>query len=171
MILLVDSDHALRTNLAATLTAIGHHVLVADHFADGLRVATKSRPDTIVVDHARGLQLGHLMAEVKKYLPDTQVIILSRRPSIAMAVRAIKLGAHDYLVMPATIGMLVHVICDHGQMASPMGEGHLTTPMGTLKHDYIQHVFKNSDGCISLCARHLGVSRRTLQRRLNHRAA
>jgi len=103
--LLLADDHTLvRAGLRALLESLPDVEVVAEA-GDGeeaFRLATQLRPDVVLADIGMrgGGGLG-LLEQVRATLPDTRVIMVSMHANIEYVQRALKLGAHGYLLKDA----------------------------------------------------------------------
>jgi DNA-binding response OmpR family regulator len=104
-ILLTDDESNIRLTLRAALEADGYAIAEASNGADALEAIKRETPDLIVLDlnmpQMDGMAvLEHLksMAAINK----PRVIVLTAYGSIAIAVRATRLGAVDFLEKPIT---------------------------------------------------------------------
>lgn len=101
--------------------------------------------------------------------PSMRILVLTGYASIATAVEAIKLGAHNYLAKPADADEILSALLSEESISdSPIGESGKMEPMSVrrLEWEHIQKVLKENDGNISATARQLKMHRRTLQRKL-----
>ena len=99
-----------------------------------------------------------------------RIVVLTGYASIATAVRAIKLGADDYLAKPVTATAVAAALTRSERTVA------IETPMSPmsprrLEWEHIQRVLSEHDGNISATARTLRMHRRTLQRKLAKRPA
>jgi two-component system response regulator RegA len=94
-------------------------------------------------------------------------VVLTGFASIATAVRAIKLGADDYLAKPVT-GSAVAAALERGAPLERLARVDETQPMSPrrLEWEHIQRILSEHGGNISATARTLRMHRRTLQRKL-----
>jgi DNA-binding NtrC family response regulator len=100
-ILVVDDERNIRKNLGMVLEAAGYEV---DTAGDGEEALTKSKEqhyDIAFVDlqmpKMGGLELTHFLRGLSS---PTAVVILTAHGSVASAVKAMKLGAVDFLEKP-----------------------------------------------------------------------
>ncbi len=71
----------------------------------------KERPSLSIIDQAIPIMDGiEMLRRFKKISPKTPVIMLSGHGTIAAAVKAIKMGAFDYLIKPPAYAELLDVI-------------------------------------------------------------
>jgi two-component system nitrogen regulation response regulator NtrX len=103
-ILIVDDERNILTTLSAVLRDEGYDITVCESGREALRVAKQDPPALVLLDiwmeEWDGLEtLKHL----KEILPGLIVIMMSGHGSIETAVRAIKLGAYDYIEKPLSL--------------------------------------------------------------------
>jgi DNA-binding response OmpR family regulator len=111
-VLTVDDDEFVREILVAYLEDSGYEVLQAENGLLGLETFRRERPDLVMLDlrmpEMDGLEvLGHITKES----PDTPVILVSGMGTIGDAIKALKLGAWDYIAKPIhDMGVLEHAV-------------------------------------------------------------
>lgn len=110
--LVVDDDVLIRKVISEFLKQQGHYVLEAENGSVGLHVFRKDEPDLILVDLLMPVMGGlDFLAYVTKESPETPVIIVSGMGHFEDAVRALRLGAWDYLTKPIKdFNVLAHTI-------------------------------------------------------------
>jgi len=100
-IMIVDDEKIVRESLFHWFTKIGHYVEKASSGFEALEKLEKSPFDVLFVDIKMPAMNGiELLEKVKTEYPETIVIIITAYGSIESAVRAMKLGASDYLLKP-----------------------------------------------------------------------
>ena len=103
-ILIVDDEEAIRTSLRSILEDEGYQVAVASSGHDALKIYGSDPPDLMILDiwmpEMDGLET---LRRVKEFAPTTQVMMMSGHGSIETAVKAIKLGAYDYIEKPLSL--------------------------------------------------------------------
>ncbi len=168
-VLLVDDDAVLLRVMAQAFARRGYEPVCADSAAGALAVFTEARPGYAVVDlrmpDGNGLQLIPRLLQLN---PDLCIVVLTGFASIATAVEAVKLGAHQYLTKPADVDDILGAFGYAPGTAEPSLEAQ-PTPLGRLEWEYIQKVLIECDGNVSAAAKRLGLHRRTLQRKLQKR--
>jgi two-component system response regulator RegA len=172
-VLVVDDDERFAITLAMALARRGYAAHVAHDAAAALATARSKEPDAAIVDLKLGADDGLALIEpLRKAHPRMRIVVLTGYASIATAVKAIKLGADDYLAKPVTAGAVVAVL-ERGA-TGPAEERALpaaTMSPRRLEWEHIQRVLAEHDGNISATARTLQMHRRTLQRKLAKRPA
>ena len=168
-LLLVDDDRAFLTRLARAMEARGYSVRTAETVADGLAAVASHAPAYAVVDmrltDGNGLDVIAALGERR---PEARAVVLTGYGNIATAVRAVKLGAADYLAKPADADDVHAALMATGpeRIAPP------ENPMSAdrVRWEHIQRVYELCGRNVSETARRLAMHRRTLQRILAKRA-
>ncbi len=167
-LLLVEDDEAFAWAAGRALDRRGYEVLRAGDFERARRLAQEHSFDFAVLD----LNLGDctsldLIQPLRADNPGMRILVLTGYASIATTVRAIKLGADNYLAKPADIeeiltALLTDSAADFDSELQPMS-------VRRLEWEHIQKVLEQNEGNISATARQLNMHRRTLQRKLQKR--
>jgi two-component system response regulator RegA len=174
-LLLVEDDARFRDALGASLRERGFTVVEAGSVAAATTAATTADEpfDFAVVDlrlgDGSGLDAVRALALAEG---DTRIVVLTGWGSIATALEAVRLGAHDFLAKPITAASLVAVLEGRATTESSPGLAPETTPTPTLDRvewEHIHRVLQQFEGNVSQAARELGLHRRSLQRKLRKR--
>jgi FixJ family two-component response regulator len=98
---IVDDDQAVRESLGDLLQSMGYRVALYASASDFLKVELPDVPACLVLDvrlpGTSGLELQAYLASINAGLP---VILMTGYGDIPMSVRAMKLGAVDFLTKP-----------------------------------------------------------------------
>ena len=106
-ILVVDDDASIRRALVTELGAEGYEVLEAADGAEGLRQFETHEPDLVLTDLAMPVADGFELVAGLRQRAKTPVIVLSVRGGDADKIRALDLGADDYVVKPFSANELM----------------------------------------------------------------
>ena len=107
-LLLVEDEKITRITLANTLKDEGYEVTACETGEKGLQELNRSEFDIVVTDlrlpKISGLEI---LEQAKKNNPDCKVIVMTAYASVETAVKALKLGAYDYLIKPFSPDKLI----------------------------------------------------------------
>lgn len=106
-ILVVEDDPGLGAALAATLKAAGYRPVRARTAAEGLRWFAHYAPDLVLLDLGLPDRDGLTVIEEIRRRSTTPIVVLSARGSEAAKVRALDLGADDYVQKPFGVDELL----------------------------------------------------------------
>jgi two-component system, NtrC family, nitrogen regulation response regulator NtrX len=110
-ILIVDDEPGVRTSLGAVLRDEGYQVEAVESGEACLARATRGAFDIIVLDiWLPGIDGLQTLARLRERQIDTQVVVISGHGNIESAVRAIKMGAFDFVEKPLSLEKTVLVI-------------------------------------------------------------
>ncbi|HZS41505.1 MAG TPA: response regulator [Polyangia bacterium] len=167
-VLIVDDDDRLRESMARDFRRRGVQARTAASQAQAAAALRAERADVALLDLLLEDGSGFdVLRDIRETSPHTRVVILTGFASIANAVEAGRLGAHDYLPKPITPAEILAVL--DGKKPDPPPRVRLGQHPPSLAHnerEYIQRVLGECRGNISEAARALGINRRTLQRKL-----
>lgn len=168
-VLLVDDDAVLLSVMATAFARRGYEALCADSAASALARLVEQGAEHAVVDlrmpDGNGLQLIPKLLQIN---PALCIVVLTGYASIATAVEAVKLGAHQYLTKPADVDDIISAF-GYAPGSGETDAELAPTPLGRVEWEYIQKVLTECEGNVSAAAKRLGLHRRTLQRKLQKR--
>jgi two-component system, response regulator RegA len=173
--LLVDDDALFLRTLQRALQRRGIETRIAGNAAEALAQAADTgaapAPDLALVDLKLGAESGLALIEpLRRLQPRMRILLLTGYASVATAVEAIKRGADNYLIKPATVEMILRAWRDDpAAPAAPAPLSATMTPLSRLEWEHIQQALTETRGNISAAARLLGMHRRSLQRKLAKR--
>ena len=109
-VLIIDDEEGIRDVLSRILEDEGYRVFVAEDGIDGLRIAGSNRIDLVFLDvwlpNMGGIDV---LKELRNAHPDVEVVVISGHANIDLAVKAVKLGAYDFLEKPLGIDRVTTV--------------------------------------------------------------
>ena len=121
-ILIIDDDPQLLRALRVNLTARGYDVLTAEAGATGLTLASRHRPDLVIVDLGLPDIDGVAVVEGIRGWSTTPIVVLSARQSETIKVDALDAGADDYVTKPFGMDELLARIRAALRRAGPSAE-------------------------------------------------
>lgn len=102
-ILVVDDEQNIRMTLAMCLEAEGHTAIVCSGIDEALEQVSRQVFDLIFLDVRLGMHNGlEYLSTLIADCPWTKVVVITAFASVTTAVKAMKLGATDYLPKPFT---------------------------------------------------------------------
>lgn len=166
-ILLVDDDPAFLERLTRALEKRGYEVLPAGCAAQARKeIEAGWVPDAATVDLRMPGESGlDLVRWLAAKFPGIRLLMLTGYGSVASAVRAMRLGACDYLAKPADADQIEQALFGEAISTVPEAETE-TASLGRVEWEHLQRVLMENEGSISAAARALGLERRSLQRKL-----
>ncbi len=110
-ILVVDDEPGVRSSISGVLRDEGFDVDTADTGEECLEKANGAAYDVIVLDiWLPGLDGLTTLQRLRERQIDSQVVIISGHGNIESAVRAIKMGAYDFIEKPLSLDKTVLVV-------------------------------------------------------------
>ena len=102
-VLIVDDEKNIRTTLQAFLADQGYQVDVAGDVDVALKLLAAADYDVVVSDIILPRNSGiTLIEKIRQAAPDVQVILITGKPTVEMAVAAVRAGGRDYLTKPVS---------------------------------------------------------------------
>ncbi len=110
-IVVIDDEVNAATALETLLREDGYQVASAHDARAGLLLLEKAEADVVLTDlRMPGMDGLELLQKVKEVRPETMVILMTAYGTVKTAVRAMKLGAEDYLGKPIDVEELEVVL-------------------------------------------------------------
>jgi two-component system response regulator RegA len=171
-LLIVEDDAAFARTLSRSFERRGYvvrHAASLDAMQEVL--ADGYAPTHAVVDLklAAGSSGLACVKALHAHDPGMKIVVLTGYASIATAVEAIKLGAHQYLAKPSNTDDIEAAFASSGDGDTGVPLTRRQTSIKTLEWEHIHEALAAADFNISEAARQLGMHRRTLARKLEKR--
>src|SRR4051794_16969465 len=100
-VLIVDDKEMMRDSVGATLQRAGFAVTTVDGGQAALSAIAARRPDAVVTDmRMPGMTGVELLERIRQIDDDLPVVVMTAFAAVDAAVKAIKLGAFDYITKP-----------------------------------------------------------------------
>ena len=110
-ILIIDDEPGIRTVLSDIIKDENHQVFTVGDGFEGLAILKEESIDLVILDvwlpNMGGIDV---LKEIKKEYPDIEVIMISGHANIDIAVKAVKLGAYDFLEKPLSLDKIINLI-------------------------------------------------------------
>lgn len=107
-ILIVDDEQSIRDSLSGILQDEGYRTLTAASGDEALLKLAEERVEIILLDiWMPGLDGLETLARIRESYPEQLVLMMSGHGTIETAVKATKLGAHDFIEKPLSLEKLL----------------------------------------------------------------
>ncbi|MGI4788298.1 MAG: response regulator [Janthinobacterium lividum] len=140
-ILVVDDEPEIRRAVTASLKAQGYEVHAAADGEEALRLAAIALPDLVILDLMMPVMDGLETCRRLRAWTDVPILVLSARSQEAQKVRALDLGADDYLTKPFGMDELtarIRASLRRRRVGAPIDEPVFTA--GNLSVDYARRL-------------------------------
>ncbi len=105
--LIIDDEEPIRESLAGILEDEGFEVLMASSGEEGIEIIRNDSPDLVFLDVClTGIDGIEVLAQIKS-LSDIPVIMISGHGNIPIAVKAMQLGAYNFLQKPLSYDEII----------------------------------------------------------------
>lgn len=167
-VLVVEDDDVFRERVVTALRRRGLDVRGAKNPVEAANIGGEYAFDGAVVDlrmpEGSGLDVIQALHGLR---PAARLVVLTGYGSIATAMKAVRLGAADYLTKPADADQIMAAL--KGAQMHPTNSKDAPTAIPSLDRvewEHVQRVLHDCGGNVSQAARVLGLDRRSLQRKL-----
>jgi len=110
-ILVIDDEDIVRLSCSRTLVPEGYELKMAKNGTEGLKMLEEDAFDLVLTDLKMPNMDGiEVLANIKENWPATDVVIVTGYQTVETAVKAIKLGAFDYIEKPFTPDTLIATV-------------------------------------------------------------
>lgn len=106
-ILIIDDDQSIRKTLSNYLKKLNYEVFSAENGLQGIEIIKTEHPDLVITDiHMPEADGFEVLKRVKEIDDNTHVIIITAFDDMHSTVKAMQLGAYDYIEKPLEIDKL-----------------------------------------------------------------
>jgi two-component system KDP operon response regulator KdpE len=163
-ILVVDDEPAIRKLLRVGLTSEGYAVIEAVNAKDAISLVAKEQPDLILLDLGLPDMAGHdLLAKWRSDAVELPIVVLSSRTDETGIVKALEIGADDYVTKPFGMKELaarIRVALRH--RLQQQGEQPIFKT-GELSVDLVKRIVKVADKEVKLSPKEYDILRILVQ--------
>lgn len=163
-ILVVDDEPPIRKLLRVGLTVEGYIILEATNAVEAMQKVEGEQPDLILLDLGLPDMQGHdLLAKWRNDLLELPIIILSSRTDEAGIVKALELGADDYVTKPfGTKELVARIRVALRHKLQQQGERPIFQT-GALSVDLVKRIVKVADKEVKLSPKEYDILRVLVQ--------
>ena len=106
-ILIVDDEVSILETVSGVLSDEGYATATAESGEDALRKIKEETPDLVLLDvWMPGIDGLETLKRIKESLPELPVVVMSGHGNIDTAVKAVRLGAYDFIEKPLSLDKL-----------------------------------------------------------------
>jgi two-component system response regulator RegA len=144
-----------------------HSLSVAMTFPEALDTVLARRPDFVISElRVAGRSLFDFLDLFSEASPFNRFAVATLYPSVATAVRLIRMGLAAYFIKPVSAAAILAELKSDRHGPAIEGEGSYTWPtLNRTIWEYLNQVYVSA-GSMSEAARRLGLHRRSLRRML-----
>ena len=178
-VLLVDDEETILLSLGDSLREAGAAVITASTGDGGALLLAEQAFDVVVSDvRMPGMSGMDLLARLREGAGETEVILMTAYANVDHAMRAMKLGAYDYVTKPFPNEKMVQVVenawttarlrCEIRDLkgrtgvAPSLGDRPLAEVVDDFERSFLERAIREFRGTRSDLARALGISRKNL---------
>ena len=111
LLLIIEDDSTIALSLEVFFKSKGYSVVLAENAQNGLDIALKQIPDTVILDLRLPDRYGiEVLQEIKEYYPEISVIIMTGHGELKEAVEAMRNGAEYYFQKPIDLDELAVIV-------------------------------------------------------------
>jgi two-component system nitrogen regulation response regulator NtrX len=110
-ILVVDDEKSIRNALKEILEYEKHEVVLASTGMEGMELLTKNCFEVLLLDIKMPEMDGlEVLEKISPEYPDLQIVMISGHGNVDTAVKAVKMGAYDFIEKPLDLNRLLLTI-------------------------------------------------------------
>ncbi len=110
-LLIIEDEKITRISLSNTLKSEGFDVYAAENGEEGLAIFRNEMPEIVITDLRLPKLSGmEILETVMTLKPDCKVILITAFATVETAVKALKIGAYDYLAKPFSPEELISIL-------------------------------------------------------------
>ncbi|GAB7140751.1 hypothetical protein RsTz2092_07040 [Deferribacterales bacterium RsTz2092] len=169
-ILVIDDEKNICIAIQGIMQDEGYECEYRLNFEDGFNALKDGNFDILFLDIWLPDKDGtHGLREIKRQLPNVEVVMISGHGSIENAVDSIRWGAYDFLEKPLSLERIL-LITKHIQEKINL-KSHISArktlkeAVAEFEHQYIADTHKETGGNLAETARLLGISQAELEQK------
>lgn len=125
VVLVVDDEEGVRSFVAEALSGVGHQVICAADGVEAVDELKRTKCDVVLTDLKMPRMDGmELLSRAREVQPDAALIMLTAHGDVGAAVKAMRLGAYDFLEKPigslAELRQVVAQAIEHRALVQPV---------------------------------------------------
>jgi two-component system KDP operon response regulator KdpE len=143
-ILIIEDEPPIRKLFSITLESKGYKVVDCDNGREGARLVASVKPELVILDLGLPDIDGKEVIQTVREWSQTPIIVCSVRSEDAEVIKALELGADDYITKPFNPDVLLARINANLRKAVTQEAGEPELTNGKIRMDLLRHeVFLN----------------------------
>lgn len=138
-VLIIEDEPPIRKLLSITLESKGYKVVDADDGRTGARLVASVKPELVVLDLGLPDMDGKEVIKVIREWSHVPIIVCSVRNDDSEVIRALELGANDYITKPFNPEVLLARIYANLRKAVAQEAGEPELVNGHIRMDLVRH--------------------------------
>lgn len=138
-ILCIEDEPPIRKMLTITLEGKGYKVVDADNGKEGARLVASVKPDLVLLDLGLPDMDGKEVIESVREWSQVPIVICSVRSEDSEVVKALELGADDYVIKPFNPDVLLARIYANLRKSATQEAGEPDLVNGDIHMDLVRH--------------------------------
>ena len=156
-VLIVDDEAQLVRALRASLEVRGYDVISASAGADGLRLASSSEPDIVILDLGLPDIDGTEVLKRIRTFSSVPVVVLTVREDQDQKIRILEAGADDYVTKPFAMEELVARMGAVLRRTSTAEQGASALTYGDIEIDLTRRLVRKDGNTVHLTPKEFGI--------------
>lgn len=138
-VLVIEDESPIRKLLAITLEGKGYKVVDADNGREGARLVASVKPELILLDLGLPDIDGKEVIKTVREWSQAPIIVCSVRSEDSEVVKALELGADDYITKPFNPNVLLARIYANLRKSAAQEAGEPELVNGSIRMDLVRH--------------------------------
>ncbi len=138
-ILVIEDEKPIRKVFGIALESANHKVVECDNGREGIRLTTSVRPDLILLDLGLPDIDGKEVITAVREWSQVPIIVCSVRNHDEEVIKALSLGADDYITKPFNPDVLLARVLANLRKAVNLEAGDPELTNGTIRMDLVRH--------------------------------
>ncbi len=173
-ILIIDDEQSVRESFRVILSG-DYSITAASDSEQALKAFEDSRWNLIILDAIMpGIEYAAAAKKLKKFNPDTPVLMLTSSRTLKIAAEAVKHGAEGYITKPidvkeiqSVVGRLLDADDKTCRRKPESDEGGLLKTVERFEREMISAALAKNNGVQTRAAKELDISRRVLKYKMD----
>lgn len=152
-ILVIDDERPIQRLIEITLNSRAYKTIICSTAAEGLRTFASLKPDLVILDLGLTDMDGKDVIRLAREWSQAPIIVCSVRNDDAEIIKALDLGANDYITKPFNPDVLVARVRTNLRNTATHAHGEPEITNGPIRIDLVRHEVFMNDNQLNLTPR------------------